>query len=246
MTLFATQAGARGSGMPQDPPQSGQAQPGHAHLHDVHVWINPPVARGHVRVLAGHWPTQLGIMRGVILAWCDQAGEHAAVVQLDWQDRPGLEANLARTLRAMRMPRASVRAESHELLSRVRAITQGSCEPRGESGAAKRGASSSAPLPLLRLGTPFQHAAWCALLAIPRGTTCTYAQQARAMGCPSAVRAVAAANGQNFRSIVIPCHRVIGSDGSLTGYGGGLERKRWLIGWERDAVEEWQRGEVAK
>ncbi len=238
MTLFATQAAAR------------ERQAPHHALHcQAHMWINPPVAAEHVRVLAGHWPTQLGSMRGVILAWCDEAGEHAAVVQLDWQDRPGLEANLARTLRALRMPQASVRDEPHELLSRVRAITQAACEPRGESGAsaaAGRGASSSAPLPLLKLGTPFQHAAWCALLAIPFGTTCTYAQQARAMGCPAAVRAVAAANGQNFRSIVIPCHRVIGSDGRLTGYGGGLHRKRWLIGWEGDGVAEWRSGKVAK
>lgn len=78
-------------------------------------------------------------------------------------------------------------------------------------------------------GTPFQQAVWRALRRIPAGTTWSYARLAREIGRPSAVRAVAAANGANPVSIVIPCHRVIGSDGSLTGYGGGLGRKRWLL-----------------
>ncbi len=78
-------------------------------------------------------------------------------------------------------------------------------------------------------GTPFQQSVWRALRRIPAGTTWTYARLAREIGRPSATRAVAAANGANPVSIVIPCHRVIGSDGSLTGYGGGLPRKRWLL-----------------
>lgn len=81
-------------------------------------------------------------------------------------------------------------------------------------------------------GTPFQQAVWTALRRIPPGTTWSYARLAREIGRPSAVRAVAAANGANPVSIVIPCHRVIGSDGSLTGYGGGLARKRWLLAHE--------------
>ena len=82
-------------------------------------------------------------------------------------------------------------------------------------------------------GTAFQQRVWATLREIPPGETWTYGRQATALGSLAAVRAVAAANGQNFCSIVIPCHRVIGASGSLTGYGGGLERKRWLIDHER-------------
>lgn len=78
-------------------------------------------------------------------------------------------------------------------------------------------------------GTPFQTKVWAELKRIPRGQTRSYAQVARAIGAPDAVRAVARANGQNRIAIIIPCHRVIGSDGSLTGYAGGLERKRKLL-----------------
>lgn len=83
------------------------------------------------------------------------------------------------------------------------------------------------------VGTPFQQAVWRTLLKIPYGDTWTYAQEAASMGRPTAVRAVAAANGRNKVSIVVPCHRVIGSDGTLTGYGGGLPRKQWLLELER-------------
>ena len=84
-------------------------------------------------------------------------------------------------------------------------------------------------LPLHVPGTPFQRAAWDALRTIPPGATRSYAQQARAVGAPKSVRAIARANGDNRLAIVIPCHRVIGSDGSLTGYGGGLWRKEKLL-----------------
>lgn len=83
--------------------------------------------------------------------------------------------------------------------------------------------------PLAPRGTPFQHAAWRALRDIPYGQTVSYGTQARAIGRPAAVRAVAQANGANPIAIVVPCHRVIGADGTLTGYGGGLDRKRWLL-----------------
>ena len=78
-------------------------------------------------------------------------------------------------------------------------------------------------------GTAFQQSVWRALRRIPAGSTWSYARLAAEIGRPSATRAVAAANGANPVSIVVPCHRVIGSDGSLTGYGGGLPRKRWLL-----------------
>lgn len=78
-------------------------------------------------------------------------------------------------------------------------------------------------------GTAFQQSVWTALRAIPAGQTLSYGALAAQLGNPKAVRAVGLANGSNPIPIVLPCHRVIGSDGSLTGYGGGLERKRWLL-----------------
>ncbi|WP_163832873.1 bifunctional transcriptional activator/DNA repair enzyme AdaA [Spartinivicinus ruber] len=82
-------------------------------------------------------------------------------------------------------------------------------------------------------GTDFQHAVWECLKAIPYGQTCSYQQQAEKINRPKAVRAVATANGCNRIAIIIPCHRVIGKDGKLVGYAGGLERKRWLLEHER-------------
>ena len=84
-------------------------------------------------------------------------------------------------------------------------------------------------LPVKTTGTPFQRSVWQALRTIPHGTTITYAQLAARIGSPKAIRAVGLANGQNPISIVVPCHRVIGSNGTLTGYGGGLPRKKWLL-----------------
>ncbi|MCY4438775.1 MAG: methylated-DNA--[protein]-cysteine S-methyltransferase [Deltaproteobacteria bacterium] len=84
-------------------------------------------------------------------------------------------------------------------------------------------------LPLAPSGTAFQLRVWQALREIPYGVTCSYGEQARAMGQPRAVRAVGAANGRNPLPIVVPCHRVIGGDGRLTGYAGGLEIKRFLL-----------------
>jgi methylated-DNA-[protein]-cysteine S-methyltransferase len=78
-------------------------------------------------------------------------------------------------------------------------------------------------------GTPFQKTVWAALRRIPCGTTISYAELARRIGEPSAVRAVGTANGANPVALIVPCHRVIGSNGSLTGYGGGLDRKQWLL-----------------
>jgi len=78
-------------------------------------------------------------------------------------------------------------------------------------------------------GTPFQREVWAALRTIPVGETISYAELARRVGRPSAFRAVGSANGQNPAAIVVPCHRVIASDGTLGGYGGGLDRKRWLL-----------------
>jgi methylated-DNA-[protein]-cysteine S-methyltransferase len=84
-------------------------------------------------------------------------------------------------------------------------------------------------VPLRLRGTPFQQAVWTALRAIPRGATVSYAAIARQVGAPAAVRAVGAAVGRNPVSVFVPCHRVVGSDGSLTGYAGGLPRKVRLL-----------------
>jgi methylated-DNA-[protein]-cysteine S-methyltransferase len=86
-------------------------------------------------------------------------------------------------------------------------------------------------------GTPFQREVWAALRRIPAGTTTTYGRLAAALGRPGASRAVGLANGANPVAIVVPCHRVIGASGALTGYGGGIERKRWLLDHERRATE---------
>lgn len=90
------------------------------------------------------------------------------------------------------------------------------------------------PLPKLDLGqgTPFQQQVWQALLALPPGTTCSYGELAARVGRPSAVRAVGAAIGRNPLSIVVPCHRVLGAKGQLTGYAGGLHRKQQLLALE--------------
>lgn len=82
-------------------------------------------------------------------------------------------------------------------------------------------------------GTEFQKSVWKALRSIPCGETISYAMLAKRVGRPKAVRAVGHANGDNPISVVVPCHRVIGTNGSLTGYGGGIERKRWLLAHER-------------
>lgn len=87
-------------------------------------------------------------------------------------------------------------------------------------------------LPLEPHGTEFQRRVWDALREIPYGETISYAELARRIGNPKAMRAVGAANGRNPLMIVVPCHRVIGADGSLTGFGAGIERKRWLLDHE--------------
>lgn len=84
-------------------------------------------------------------------------------------------------------------------------------------------------LPVQTAGTPFQREVWRALREICCGTTVSYAKLAERIGHPTSVRAVGLANGSNPVGVVIPCHRVIGSNGALTGYGGGIERKRWLL-----------------
>jgi methylated-DNA-[protein]-cysteine S-methyltransferase len=98
-------------------------------------------------------------------------------------------------------------------------------------------------LPIKLAGTPFQQRVWQELVRIPFGTTITYAQLAQRVGKPTASRAVGHANGRNPISIVVPCHRVIGANGKLTGYAGGIDKKQWLLAWERRATAA-DRGDV--
>ena len=93
-------------------------------------------------------------------------------------------------------------------------------------------------LPTQTSGTPFQREVWRALRQIACGTTISYQQLAEQIGRPSAVRAVGLANGSNPIGVVVPCHRVIGANGSLTGYGGGIERKRWLLQHEHATLKK--------
>jgi methylated-DNA-[protein]-cysteine S-methyltransferase len=98
-------------------------------------------------------------------------------------------------------------------------------------------------LPVAAIGTPFQREVWRALRGIPVGTTCSYGEIAQRIGRPRAVRAVGMANGSNPIGIVVPCHRVIGANGLLTGYGGGMERKRWLLNHESERTRHTELGQ---
>ncbi|WP_328913904.1 MULTISPECIES: methylated-DNA--[protein]-cysteine S-methyltransferase [unclassified Streptomyces] len=88
---------------------------------------------------------------------------------------------------------------------------------------------------LAMVGTPFQQRVWAALCEIPYGETVSYGELAQSLGQPGASRAVGLANGKNPIGVIVPCHRVVGANGSLTGYGGGLDRKRWLLDFEQGA-----------
>jgi AraC family transcriptional regulator, regulatory protein of adaptative response / methylated-DNA-[protein]-cysteine methyltransferase len=131
-------------------------------------------------------------------------------------------------------------------LGRLRKLTGAAFAP-GESALLDRlraeldeyfaGKGKEFTVPLLYAGTPFQEEVWRGLTTIPYGETRSYGEQAEALEKPKAVRAVAKANGDNRISIIIPCHRVIGADGSLTGYGGGIWRKRYLLDLERGGVK---------
>ncbi len=110
--------------------------------------------------------------------------------------------------------------------------------PREQLAAYFAGELQEFDLTLALAGTAFQRRVWDALREIPFGQTASYGQVARRIGEPNAARAVGLANGRNPIAIVIPCHRVIGSGGALTGYGGGLDRKRWLLAHEGASAEQ--------
>lgn len=140
---------------------------------------------------------------------------------LEFADRPMLETQLRNVERRFRARLEPGRTAIHDRTQReLDAYFDGS-------------APIAFTVPITRPGTPFQERVWDALLAIPAGETASYAQIAARIGHPSAVRAVARANGMNRLALVVPCHRVIASDGSLAGYGGGVWRKAALLDQER-------------
>ena len=174
-------------------------------------------SRAHdVGVLQAKWlETPLGAM----LALADDRGLHL----LDFVDRRGLERALENLQRRLRM--RVVPGEHRHLAQIERELTEYFAGTRRRFDT-----------PVVLTGSAFQTAVWTALQAIPAGTTVSYGELATRLGQRNAVRAVGRANGDNRLSIVVPCHRVIGADGALTGYGGGLARKQKLLDLERVAV----------
>lgn len=166
-------------------------------------------ASQNIQPLAARWlPTPLGPMLAV--------ASDDGICLLEFIDRRMLATNI-NTLRT-RLKRPIATAPSNHLDTLDRQLTEYFTGKRSQFN-----------LPLHIAGTPFQESVWAQLLKIPAGQVRSYAQIAKAIGRPTAVRAVARANGDNRLAILIPCHRVIGSDGTLTGYGGGLDRKQRLL-----------------
>jgi AraC family transcriptional regulator of adaptative response/methylated-DNA-[protein]-cysteine methyltransferase len=176
----------------------------------------PPSKGDRVGCLAADWiPTPLGPM----VAVADEAG----LWLLEFHDRRALPRELAWV---RRRTRAAIVPGKNAVLRRIaREITEYFA-----------GTRTSFLTPLHLEGSEFQVRAWRALLEVPPGRTRSYGAMAEALGCPAAQRAVGRANGDNRLAIVVPCHRVIRSDGTLCGYGGGLWRKRWLLDHEAGAV----------
>jgi AraC family transcriptional regulator of adaptative response/methylated-DNA-[protein]-cysteine methyltransferase len=149
---------------------------------------------------------------GPMLAGATEEG----ICLLEFADRRMLETELARLKRQLRAEPVPGSSKHFEALHK-------------EIAEYFDGMRKEFSLPLVLRGTPFQQKVWTALRTIPYGGTRTYEEQAKMLGNPRAVRAVARANGANRIAIIIPCHRVVGKDGRLTGYGGGLWRKQYLL-----------------
>lgn len=177
----------------------------------------PGKSRGTTRVLVNRLASPLGAM---LAAATD---EH--LVLLEFVDRRMLETQVKRL-------RAHLGAHfvpgDNEVLAQA----------QFELAEYFEGTRQSFEVPTLAPGTEFQRATWESLLAIPYGETRTYREQAESIGRPQAMRAIGRANGDNRIAIVIPCHRVLGANGELTGYGGQLWRKRWLLELERERSED--------
>ena len=157
------------------------------------------------------WLDRLATPIGEALVITDEAGVLRA---FDWADRQADMARLLRLHYGSLAPEPG--ATPRDLQRLLRSYFEGDVQ-------------CLASVAWRTAGTTFQRAVWHALTSIPPGQTLSYGTLAVRIGCPRAVRAVGMANGSNPISVVVPCHRVIGADGSLTGYGGGLERKQWLL-----------------
>jgi len=173
----------------------------------------PPSKSENRQVLKASWiDTPLGPMLAV--------ADDQALYLVEFVDRRGLEKEIERLRKKIKLP-----------------IVPGKPNPikqiEGELQEYFSGKIQEFKTPLLLIGSPFQKSVWKELQKIPKGETRSYAEIARAIGKPSAFRAVALANGANQFAIVIPCHRVINSNGDLGGYAGGLKRKEWLLKHEK-------------
>ena len=145
----------------------------------------------------------------------------AGLALLEFADRPMLETQLQIVQRRFRARLEAGRTSMHDRI-------------QSELDTYFTGSGSAAfTVPVVNPGTPFQERVWDALLTIPAGETASYSEIAARIGQPSAIRAVARANGMNRLALLVPCHRVIASDGSLAGYGGGVWRKAALLEQER-------------
>ena len=176
----------------------------------------PPSRAQQINCLMAAWiDTPLGAM----LALADDHGLHL----LEFVDRRGLEREI---LQLRKKTGCFIVPGRNALLDKT----------KDEVKRYFDGTLAEFSIPLVTAGTPFETKVWNALRTIPRGRTWSYAQLASKIGSPNAVRAVGRANGCNPLAIVIPCHRVIRSDGELCGYGGGIWRKKWLLEHERTAA----------
>ena len=173
----------------------------------------PPSKSGTHNVLKASWiDTPLGPMLAI--------GDDQALYLIEFVDRRGLEKEIERMRKKTKLPIIPGRSNPiNQIESEIKEYFSGKIQ--------------EFKTPLFLLGSPFQKSVWEQLQKIPRGKTRSYAEIARAIGKPSAFRAVALANGANQFAIVIPCHRVINSNGDLGGYGGGIKRKEWLLNHER-------------
>lgn len=188
----------------------------------------------HANILPARWlTTPLGPM----LALADDAGLHA----LEYIDRRGLERQLLRLRKSLK---AAIVPGDHPHLDAIEKEMTNYFAGKSTLGhpTPDHPGSKTFSIPLVPKGSDFQHGVWKELRRIPLGTTISYGELAKRIGRPTASRAVARANGDNFLAIVIPCHRVIGSDGSPTGYGGGIWRKLWLLEHEKKMLALLSRG----
>jgi AraC family transcriptional regulator of adaptative response/methylated-DNA-[protein]-cysteine methyltransferase len=178
------------------------------------VFGTPPSQADAVHCLQARWiETPLGPM----LALADRDG----LLLLEFVDRRGLEKEIARL---RRQTKSVVVPGNNSTLEKVSEELKNYFE----------GTSANFNVPLVVRGSAFEHAVWRLLQQIPPGKTWSYRQLAEKLGQPTATRAVGNANGRNILALVIPCHRVIRADGSLSGYGGGVWRKKWLLEHEQD------------